>query len=136
MENHGAFRHASMNDRHCPSGRQLRVRQFCNWAMRMARGSRTAARRPRSGRPTGWSPAHGRVVRHALLTTTAAAAWSIVAAAQLGEDLAMVQLHRRTLAALAVSTLATPAIVSRAEARAPSRAVTDAIAGFAKLPGA
>ena len=48
----------------------------------------------------------------------------------------MVQLHRRTLAALAVSTLANPAIVSRAEARQPSRAVTDAIAGFAKLPAA
>ena len=48
----------------------------------------------------------------------------------------MVQLHRRTLAALAVSTLANPAIVSRAEVREPSRAVTDAIAGFAKLPGA
>ena len=48
----------------------------------------------------------------------------------------MVQLHRRTLAALAVSALAAPGIVSRAEARAPSRAVTDAIAGFAKLPAA
>ena len=48
----------------------------------------------------------------------------------------MVQLHRRTLAALAVATLAAPAIVPRAEARAPSRAVTDAVAGFAKLPGA
>ena len=48
----------------------------------------------------------------------------------------MVQLHRRTLAALAVATLAAPGIVSRAEARAPSRAVTEAIAGFAKLPGA
>jgi beta-lactamase class A len=48
----------------------------------------------------------------------------------------MVQLHRRTVAALAVATLANPAIGSRAEAREPSRAVTDAIAGFAKLPGA
>src|SRR5260370_37319142 len=105
--------------------------------MRMARGAADCqARRPRSGRPTGWGPAQDRVVRHALLTTTAAAAWSIVAAAQLGEDLAMVQLHRRTLAALAGSTLANPAIVSRAQARAPSPAVTDAIAGLAKLPGA
>ena len=47
----------------------------------------------------------------------------------------MVQLHRRTLAALAVSTLANPGIVS-AQARDPGPAVKAAIARFAELPGA
>ena len=44
-------------------------------------------------------------------------------------------LHRRTLAALAVSTLAAPRVVS-AQARDPGPAVKAAIARFAELPGA
>jgi beta-lactamase class A len=47
----------------------------------------------------------------------------------------MVQLHRRTLAALAVSTLAAPGIVS-AQARDPGPAVKAAVDRFAELPGA
>jgi beta-lactamase class A len=47
----------------------------------------------------------------------------------------MVQLHRRTLAALAVSTLAAPGVVS-AQARDPGPAVKAAIDRFAELPGA
>jgi beta-lactamase class A len=47
----------------------------------------------------------------------------------------MMQLHRRTLAALAVSTFAAPAIVS-AQARDPGPAVKAAIDRFAELPGA
>ena len=43
-------------------------------------------------------------------------------------------LHRRTLAALAVSTLAAPRVVS-AQARDPGPAVKAAIARFAELPG-
>lgn len=48
----------------------------------------------------------------------------------------MVGLYRRSLAALAVSTLAAPAIVSRAEARDADSGVQAAVARFAVLPAA
>ena len=48
----------------------------------------------------------------------------------------MLQLHRRTLAALAVSTLAGPAIVSRARARDAGPMVQLAVGRFSRLPGA
>jgi beta-lactamase class A len=48
----------------------------------------------------------------------------------------MLQFHRRTLAALAVSTLAAPAIVSRARARDAGPMVQLAVGRFSRLPGA
>ena len=59
LENPGAFRHASMNDRHRPSDRQIRAGQVCNLALRMARGSRTIRLTIAWGRvdPAPWRPA-------------------------------------------------------------------------------